>query len=59
MSVWHAHSGRRGELWQVFAGDSHAPRTSERATRGKAPEAMGVEMCSSLLTAGLYQVFPL
>jgi hypothetical protein len=32
--VWHAHSdsGGRGELWQVFAGDSHALRTSERAT---------------------------
>ena len=34
MSVWHAHSvsDGRGELWQVFAGDSHALRTSERAT---------------------------
>ena len=34
MSVWHAYSGSggRGELWQVFAGDSHALRTSERAT---------------------------
>ena len=34
MSVWHAHraSGGRGELWQVFADDSHALRISERAT---------------------------
>ena len=32
--VWHALSGSggRGELWQVFPGDSHALRTSERAT---------------------------
>ena len=37
MSVWHAHSGSggRGELWQVFAGDSHALRTSGRATHVK------------------------
>ena len=37
MSVWHAHSGSggRGELWQVFAGDSHALRTSERGTHVK------------------------
>ena len=57
MSVWHAHSasGGRGELWQVFADDSHALRISERATHvrssffycslsGRASEAMGVEI---------------
>ena len=54
MSVWHAHSGSDGreELWQAFAGDSHALGTSERATHvkssffycslcGKASSAMG------------------
>ena len=34
-SAWHAHSdsGGRDELWQVLIGDSHAHRTSERATQ--------------------------
>ena len=66
MSVWHAQSasGGRGELWQVFAGDSHALRTSERATyvkssffngflSGKASEAMGAKTKTSRTTTDL------